>query len=268
MKLFESLRFLKDSWIPIACLTGYNEDDARLLSKCGVDVILVGDSIGNVRKGYPDTTYVCLEDMVSAAYEVVKHSEIPVIVDMPINTYVDMDSALSNAQKIMMSGCDAVKVEGGVGIAEVAAYLVENDIEVVGHIGHTPQTDKNHRIRGRNDGELKCLMDDAGALTDAGVAAYVIELCDSFVASEITESFSTPSIGIGAGAGTDGQVLVLDDLLGWSDFSGFPGGVAPKFIGSRWRGLTPAEAVKRYVEDVKAGDYPCDTESFYVYEKN
>ena len=151
--------------------------------------------------------------------------------------------------------------------AMVVAALIKAGIAVMGHIGHTPQTDKAHTIRGRSEEEVRILLEDAKALEKAGVFSIVIELADATVAGRITDSVTVPTIGIGAGPRTDGQVLVLDDLLGWTDFSKFPNSKPPKFVGDFWDRESPENTVREYIKKVKDDTFPGVRESYDVYGK-
>ena len=241
------IRRMKPKSAKIAVLTGYNERDAMLLDSNGVGIILVGDSIGNVRLGYPDTTYVTMKDMLKAVGEVASAKPNALIVaDMPIRSFDEPQSAIANARLFILAGADAVKLEGGLEKAAVVESLVKSGIQVMGHIGHTPQTDRRHTVEGKDERECQGLLEDAKALEAAGAFSIVVELADLNAAKRITASVSVPTIGIGAGPHTDGQVLVLDDLLGWTDFSKFPNSRPPKFLGSFWDRSSPENAVRQY----------------------
>lgn len=238
----------------IAVLTGYDEKDAGLLESCGIDAILVGDSVGNVRLGYPDTKSVSIQDMVCAVEKVagtVKKTH--VIGDMPYKTYETSADALENADKIIEAGADSVKLEGGKSVREVIRAIVDSGIPVMGHIGHTPQTESRHVRHGKSIDEVEKLVEDALSIQASGGYSTVIELCEEHAAGRITGSVGIPTIGIGAGPYVSGQVLVLDDLLDWTDFRQFPKG-KPGFIG-QWMG-TPEDRVRGYVGKVKEESFP------------
>jgi 3-methyl-2-oxobutanoate hydroxymethyltransferase len=250
----------------ITVLTGYDGKDAALLDSAGIDAILVGDSIGNVRLGYQDTTWVTMDDMVRATTSVsCSEPSAMVVVDMPIHSYETPESALINADRLLSAGADAVKLEGGTQSAKVVEELTRSGTQVMGHIAYTPQTDLKPRVEGRNEDEARRLLDDAIALQKSGVFAIVIELADSEVAKRITEAIAAPTIGIGAGPYTDGQVLVLDDLLGWTDFSRFPHGLPPHFLGTDWDRSNPESTVRQYIKKVRDGTYPSEKESYRVF---
>ncbi|MBD3387934.1 MAG: 3-methyl-2-oxobutanoate hydroxymethyltransferase [Candidatus Altiarchaeales archaeon] len=262
----DSIRGMKAGGERIAVITGYDSRDRELLDSAGVDVILVGDSIGNVRLGYPDTTHVTLEDMMKAAADVTSEkANALVVVDMPIHTYDTFEDAVKNAKRLVDAGGEAVKLEGGSEVADMVKAIVDSGVDVMGHIAHTPQTEKKHRIKGRDEEDAGKLIGDARALEEAGAFAIVIELADPEVAGRVTESVGVPTIGIGAGPRTDGQVLVLDDLVGWTDFSRFPGGRKPRFIGE-WDTSSPEKAVGDFINKVKERAFPSEMECYSVYK--
>jgi len=262
---FDGLRAMKRRGERIAVLTGYDTEDATLLDAAGIDIILIGDSVGNVRLGYPDTTHVTMDDMAAATSSVASaEPSAMVVVDMPIHSYETPETALANANQLISLGADAVKLEGGTEVAGIVRKLTQAGLEVMGHIAHTPQTDRRHVIEGRTKSEAEGLLCDAKSLEETGVFSVVIELADSQVAGRITDAVSVPTIGIGAGPHTDGQVLVLDDLVGWTDFSKFRNGKAPTFLGSGWDRRSPEATVKQFIRKVKDGTYPSEKESYNV----
>lgn len=247
----------------ITVLTAYQTEDALLVDRAGVDVILVGDSGGMALLGYADTTHVTLDDMLWMTRSVANANTRALVVgDMPIHSYDTPDTAVENARKFIKAGADVVKLEGGVEKKDIVKAIVSAGIPVMGHIAHTPQTDRRHVIEGKTLAEEGKLLADAKALEEAGVFAIVIELADAAVSKKITESVRIPTIGIGAGPHTDGQVLVLDDLLGLTDPAKFPSGRLPKFVGE-WP-KDPASAVKQYIEKVRSGAFPGPSESYSV----
>lgn len=254
---------LKKGAAPIVCLTAYTAPVARLLDP-HVDLLLVGDSLGMVLYGFEDTLSVTLEMMIAHGAAVVRSSTHPVVVvDMPFETYEkSQDQALVNARRIMReTKCDAVKCEGGVELAPTIHYLVKKGVPVMGHIGLLPQSVRKmggYKIQGRDEAGAQKLMVDAKAIADAGVFAMVIEGTIEPVSRAITEAVSVPTIGIGASPACDGQVLVIDDVLGLVQKS-------PRFA-KRYAGLAPLieQAAKAYADDVRARRFP-GTE--HVYEK-
>ena len=240
---------------PLTVLTAYTADVARLLDQ-HVDMLLVGDSLGMTLYGYPDTLSVTLDMMIAHGAAVVRStSRALIIVDMPINTYeASPQVALQNAQRIIdETGCDAVKLEGGADMATTIRYLTDNDIPVMGHIGLLPQSVKKmggFKIQGKDEAAIEQLLADAKALTDAGVFCFVIEGPIEPVAAAITKSVSVPTIGIGASAACDGQVLVITDLLGLTP--------KPPRFAKTYADLAPMieTAVKNYADDVRARRFP------------
>jgi len=261
--VISDLAGMKRAGMKIAVLTSYQEADARLVDRAGVDVILVGDSGGTVLLGYPDTTHVKMDDMLWMTSSVAKAKTRAMVVgDMPLHSYDTPEYAIKNAKKFKEAGADVVKLEGGVEKKEIVKAIVAAGIPVMGHIAHTPQTDIKHLIEGKTAAEEEMLLADAKALEEAGVFAIVIELADTTVAQNITKAVKVPTIGIGAGPYTDGQVLVLDDLIGLTDPSKFPSGRLPKFVGE-WP-KDPALAVRQFIEKVRKGRFPGPNESYSV----
>lgn len=241
----------------IAILTAYDYTMARLVDQAGVDAILVGDSLGNVMLGYDTTLPVTLEDMIHHGRAVRRGAQRAlVIVDMPFGSYqAGVDQAVDNAVRLMKeTGADAVKVEGGRPIVPAIRRMTEIGIPVMGHLGFTPQSVHQmggYRVQGRSREDAEALLEDARAVEAAGAFALVLELIPPDLSAEVTRALTIPTIGIGAGPHCDGQVLVLQDMLGmFDDFQ-------PKFVrrfaevGSVIRG-----AVAQYVQDVAAGRFP------------
>lgn len=205
----------------LAMLTAYDYPTARLLDEAGVDMILVGDSLGMVVLGLPDTTGVTMAMMLhhaAAVRRAVKRA--PVVVDLPAGSYLTPDMAVHNAMRLLAAGADAVKLEGGAGVIQQVRAITAEGIAYVGHIGMLPQSVKHeggYKKKGRTESDAERLMRDALALEEAGAAAVVLESMVPEVAQRISEALKIPTIGIGAGHGCDGQVLVTPDLVG-----GFP----------------------------------------------
>ncbi|MCA1963509.1 MAG: 3-methyl-2-oxobutanoate hydroxymethyltransferase [Prosthecobacter sp.] len=208
----------KRSGPPLAVLTAADYPTARLLDEAGVDLILVGDSLGMVVLGLPDTTGVTMEMMLhhtAAVRRGVKRA--PVIADLPFHSYETPDMALANARRLVDAGADAVKLEGGAGFVPQVAAIVQAGIPFVGHIGMLPQSvreEGGYKKKGKTPEQGRQLLEDAIALDQAGAAAIVLESIVPQVAAEITQAVNASTIGIGAGADTDGQVLVTHDLVG------------------------------------------------------
>ncbi len=233
----------------IAALTAYDYPLARLIDESGADIILVGDSLGMVVLGYPDTTHVSLEEMLHhcrAAARGTKHAL--VVGDLPYKTYRTPEQALSTARRMMETGIDAVKLEGGVCKAEHIAAIVQDGIPVVGHIGMLPQNvlvEGGYKLKGRTESEALNLIADGKAVEEAGAFAVVAEIIQRDATRRITEELMIPTIGIGSGSDCDGQVLVTHDLIGL-----FPWFV-PKFVKPEAAvAVDIRRAVSRYVQRV------------------
>jgi 3-methyl-2-oxobutanoate hydroxymethyltransferase len=238
-------------------LTAYDYPTARAMDEIGIDMILVGDSLGMVVLGYENTLFVTMEEMLHHTKPVVRGAKNTMVVaDMPFLTYhFSVEDALRNAGRfIQEAGAQAVKLEGGKERVPVVKAMVDAGIPVLGHIGLTPQSIHQlggHRVQGKDLETAKKLISDAKALEEAGCFAIVLECVPAPLAERITKELSIPTIGIGAGAGCDGQVLVSHDLLGL-----FAGHVA-KFVRQYAQiGQIMREAFKAYKEDVEAGRFP------------
>ncbi len=249
---------------PLVMVTAYDALFARLVDDAGVDAILVGDSLGNVVAGYDTTVPVTLDQMIYHGAAVRRGAvRAMVVVDMPFLTYqVTTERALLNCGRVMQeTRCDAVKLEGGSPeIADTVRALGRAGIPVVGHLGFTPQSVHvlgGFRVQGRDEAGAARLVDDARRLEDAGAFAIVLELVPAAVAARVREAVAVPTIGIGAGAECDGQVLVLQDLLGLTD------GFSPKFL-KRYAGLAGdvRGAVAGFAADVRGRRYPGAEHSF------
>lgn len=241
----------------IVMLTGYDASFAALLGRAGVDVVLIGDSLGNVLQGQKSTLPVTLEHMAYHTECVARSGARPlVLTDMPFGTYHESrEQAMRNAARLMAAGAQMVKVEGGEFMAETVRFLVERGVPVCAHIGLTPQAVNQlggYRVQGRSDEGAARLKADALALEQAGAALMVMEMVPATLATEITTSLKTmASIGIGAGPACDGQVLVLHDMLGI-----FPGKTA-RFVRNFMADADSIEdAVARYVAAVRDGSFP------------
>jgi 3-methyl-2-oxobutanoate hydroxymethyltransferase len=249
----------------ITCLTAYDYAMGRLVDEAGVDVVLVGDSLGMVMLGYESTLPVTLEEMLhhtKAVRRGVQHALL--VADMPYGTYHgEIGDALRNAMRFVKeAGAEAVKVEGGERRLELIAKLTEAEIPVMGHIGLTPQSVNamgGYRVQGKTPGAAEQLLRDARAVEAAGAFAVVLEGIPRELAAEITRTVRIPTIGIGAGADCDGQVLVLHDLLGLTFQE------PPKFA-RRYANLGEviSQAVREYCEDVQGGTFPTDAESYHA----
>lgn len=246
-------------------MTAYDYSTAKLIDEAGIDSILVGDSLGNVVLGYEDTIYVTMEDMIHHTRAVARGAKRALVIgDMPYLSYhTDVNEAVKNAGRLIQEGrAQAVKLEGGREILDVVHALVRAKIPVVGHIGLTPQSVNQmggYLIQGKNAEDAQRLLEDAKLLDEAGVFAIVIECVPKQVAEKITQAVKCPTIGIGAGNVTDGQVLVSNDAFGtYSD-------KRPSFVRVFGNvGEVISASTKAYIEAVENGDFPSDSESFHI----
>lgn len=258
-----SLRSSKQRGERLVCLTAYDYPTARIVDEAGIDVILVGDSLGNVVLGYGNTVPVTLDEILIHLKAVRRAVQRALLVaDMPYGTFhTGDDDAVRNALRLVKEGgAEAIKLEGGHKRVPLVKRLVDEEISVMGHIGLTPQSINQlgaYRVQGKTPKAAQQLLDDAKAMEDAGAFAVVLEVVPREIAQMITESVSIPTIGIGAGVHCDIQVLVLHDMLGLS-------------FGKQARFVRPyanlrevmTDAVSRYADDVRNGTYPSEAESY------
>lgn len=248
-------------------LTAYDYSQAKIVDEAGVDMILVGDSLGMVVLGYENTLAVTLEEMIHHGKAVVRGSQrAMVVVDLPFMTYqVNRDDALRNAGRVIQeTGAQAVKVEGGIEIIDAVKGMVEAGIPVMGHLGLTPQSVGQlggYKVQGKDKEAAKKMFEDAKALEEAGAFAIVLECVPWQLAEFITDKLSIPIIGIGAGRVCDGQVLVFHDVMGLFDE------FRPKFV-KQYRNLREEmiTGIKDYVGEVKKGDFPGEEHIFNLGE--
>ena len=248
---------------PIVCLTAYTAPMAEILDE-HCDLLLVGDSLGMVVHGLPNTVGVTLEMMILHGQAVMRGSRrAMVVVDMPFGSYEgSAEEAFANASRIMKeTGCSAVKVEAGEMIVANIEYLVKRGIPVMGHVGLRPQAvmvDGGFKAKGRGDHERRRILDEARATAEAGAFAVVVEGVAEGLAREITQAIDVPTIGIGASVGCDGQILVTDDMLGLFDWT-------PKFV-RRYGDLRGeiGKSVARYAEDVRNRRFPGPAEIYFA----
>ncbi len=260
-----TLRAMKERGEKITMLTAYDATFARLLDESQIDILLVGDSLGMVVQGHGTTLPVTLEEMIYHTRSVVRGAaRAQVVGDMPFMSYqAGVDQAVENAGRLVKEGgCHAVKLEGGAQHVELVERLVACGIPVMGHIGLTPQSFHQmggFKIQGRGSGEAERLLQDALALQAAGAYSLVLEAIPTEIAKTITETLDIPTIGIGAGAECDGQVLVIYDLLGMDD------SFKPRFV-RRYEHLATRirTAVDAYIGDVRSGAFPGEAETFYL----
>jgi 3-methyl-2-oxobutanoate hydroxymethyltransferase len=261
------IREMKQKGEKITMLTAYDYVTARLIDEAGIPMILVGDSLGNVVLGYESTIPVTIEEMLHHTKAVVRGTSRALIIgDMPFMTYhLSTEQALMNSARfIQEAGTQAVKLEGGVNVADKVKKIVDCGIPVMGHIGLTPQSINQiggHRVQGKTPELASRMLDDARALEQAGAFAVVLETVPAALAALITEKISIPTIGIGAGIGCDGQVQVVNDVLGsYTDF-------VPKHA-KQYANLIDimSNAFSHYHEEVTAGKFPTEANSFPMDE--
>jgi len=258
-----SLKASKQRGERLVCLTAYDYPTARIVDEAGIDIILVGDSLGNVVLGYGNTVPVTLDEILIHLKAVRRAVQRALLVaDMPYGSFhTGADEAVRNALRLIKEGgAEAIKLEGGHKRVQLVKRLVDEEIAVMGHIGLTPQSINKlgaYRVQGKTAVAARQLIDDAKALEDAGAFAIVLEVVPREIAAMITESVSVPTIGIGAGSHCDIQVLVLHDMLGLSF------GKLARFV-RPYANLheVMTEAVSRYADDVRSGAYPSDEESY------
>ena len=231
-----------------AWLTAYDYPSARILDECGIDLVLVGDSLGMVVLGREDTVEVTMEEMihhVKAVRRGVKNA--PVAADLPYGSYQNPEQALLNARLLVSAGADVVKLEGI--HQEQISYLISNDIEVIGHLGMLPQhvrEEGGYHKKGKSAAEAQSLLQDAVSIQKAGCCALVLELVQAEVSKEISDKLDIPTIGIGSGLGCDGQVLVLTALLGLQPW------FRPSFVKPKANLSVPfQQAVSEYIQEVR-----------------
>lgn len=255
----------KEDNVKLTMLTAYDYSTAKLINDAGINAILVGDSLGNVILGYEDTISVTMEDMIHHAKAVAKGApDALVVVDMPFMSYqTSVYDAVVNAGRLMKEGrANAVKLEGGKEVCPQIEAIVAAGIPVCAHLGLTPQSINafgGHKVQGKSEQAAKKLVDDAIAVENAGAFAVVLECVPAKLAKVISEKLSIPTIGIGAGAGSDGQVLVYQDVLGmFSDFT-------PKFVKKFANvGAIMTQAFKDYAAAVKDGSFPQEQHTYAI----
>jgi len=241
----------------ITMLTAYDYQTAKILDEVGIDLILVGDSLGMVVQGCTDTRSVTVEDMVYHTRVVARGAKkTPIIGDMPINSDKTPEDALRNALRFLESGAHGVKIEGNK--SEIINALLSNGVPVMGHLGLLPQTASNYRLKGKQPEEAEKIFKDALEVEKLGVFSIVLECIPEDLAKKITDAVSIPTIGIGAGKYCDGQVLVINDMLG------FDPSFSPKYL-KRYANLyqITKEAVESYLHDVKTGKYPDEEHTYH-----
>lgn len=252
----------------LSMVTSYDYSMAKLVDEAGIDGILVGDSLGMVTLGYENTLAVTIDDMIHHTKAVSRGAKNALIVaDMPFLSYhISIEESIKNAGRLIKEGnAHAVKLEGGYEILDKVEAIVKAQIPVMGHIGLTPQSINmfgGFKVQGKTINQIQKLIDDAKYLEEAGAFAIVLECIPEKIAKLITETVSIPTIGIGAGKYCDGQILVVNDMLGmYSDFT-------PKFV-KQYKNLKKDinEAINNYITDVKKGSFPEEKHSFKIDEK-
>jgi len=257
-----TLRAMKESGEPIACLTAYDASFAALVDAAGVDLVLVGDSLGMVIQGHDTTVPVTVNDVVYHTRAVARGLRRPFLVaDMPFMSYANPDQALENSVRMMQEGgAMMIKLEGGEGQVEIVEHLARHDIPVCAHLGLKPQSvhkTGGFRVQGREEAAAEQMKHDARALQDAGADVVLLECIPSDLGAEITRELHVPVIGIGAGPDTDGQILVLYDILDVTP------GRKPRFVQNFMQGHdSPLAAIRSYVEAVKTRAYPAAEHCF------
>lgn len=261
----QTFKKAKNNHTKLAMLTAYDYSTAKLQDEAGIHGILVGDSLGNVILGYEDTISVTMEDMIHHGAAVARGAKNAlVVVDMPFMSYqTSVYDAVVNAGRLMKEGrANAVKLEGGVSVCPQIKAITDAGIPVMAHLGLTPQSINafgGFKVQGKNEAAARKLIDDAKAVEEAGAFALVLECVPAKLAKIISEQLTIPTIGIGAGAGCDGQILVYQDMLGmFSDYT-------PKFV-KRFAevGSVMKEAFANYIKEVQAETYPADEHTFKI----
>ena len=261
----QTFKEAKNNHTKLAMLTAYDYSTAKLQDEAGIHGILVGDSLGNVILGYEDTISVTMEDMIHHGAAVARGAKNAlVVVDMPFMSYqTSVYDAVVNAGRLMKEGrANAVKLEGGVSVCPQIKAITDAGIPVMAHLGLTPQSINafgGFKVQGKNEAAARKLIDDAKAVEEAGAFALVLECVPAKLAKIISEQLTIPTIGIGAGAGCDGQILVYQDMLGmFSDYT-------PKFV-QRFAevGSVMKEAFANYIKEVQAETYPAEEHTFKI----
>ena len=257
-----TLRRMKTEGEPIACLTAYDASFAQLVDMAGVDLVLVGDSLGMVIQGYETTVPVTVDDMVYHANIVSRGlSRAFLVTDLPFMSYATPGQALDNAVRLMQEGgAKMVKLEGGRGQTAVVECLARHDIPVCAHVGLKPQSVHKiggFKVQGRDRAAAKRMVEDAKSLEDAGADVMLLECVPNEVGDQISQTVELPIIGIGAGPSVDGQILVLYDMLGVTQ------GRTPRFVKNFMAGAdSTLDALQSYVNSVKDGSYPAKEHCF------
>tara|TARA_B100001094_G_C18056131_1_gene732574 strand:- start:253 stop:1068 length:816 start_codon:yes stop_codon:yes gene_type:complete len=257
-----TLKKYKENLEKFTCLTAYESTMASVISDAGVDVILVGDSLGMVVQGHDSTLPVTMDQLIYHLECVVNGNKgSHIMADMPFMSYSTDDLGLENAKRLMQAGANSVKIEGGEWISKMAQVLSDRGIPVCAHMGLTPQTINRiggHQVQGRDPSQKEKIMNEAKALEKSGASMLLLECVPGELAKIITEELTIPVIGIGAGSHTDGQIMVVHDLLGISCLE-----KPPKFVKNFMdESSSIHEAITNYVNDVKSCNFPSDEHTF------
>ena len=258
----KTIHKMKQDGEKIVSLTAYDASFARVIDEQGVDVILVGDSLGMVMQGHDSTVPVSVDDIIYHSKSVVPQCKRALVMaDLPFMSYTNPDQAIRNAARLMQEGmAHIVKLEGGKAQLDTVRHMTRHGVPVCAHLGLTPQTVHKlggYRVQGRDESVAKQMLSDALALQDAGADAVVLECVPVDLAEKITQELEIPTIGIGAGRVCDGQVLVLQDMIGISS-------LAPKFTANFLEeGRNIPEAIKAYVDAVRDTSFPTDEQCFF-----
>lgn len=263
-----SLKKQKENGDKITMLTCYDYSMAKLMDEAGINILLIGDSLGNVILGYEDTLSVTMEDMIHHSAAVARGAKNALIVcDMPFMSYqVSVEEAVRNAGRLVKEGrANMVKLEGGASVCPQIEAIVKASIPVCGHIGLTPQSINafgGHRVQGKSEAAARIIIEDAKRVEEAGASLLVMEGIPAKVAEIVTSNLSIPTIGIGAGAGCDGQVLVYQDMLGmFKDY-------VPKFVKVFANvGQVMQQAFTDYIEAVKNGSFPAQEHNYSISDE-
>ena len=258
----DTLKKYKEKKEKFTCLTAYESTMASVISKAGVDIILVGDSLGMVIQGHDSTLPVTMDQLVYHLECVVNgNNGSHIMADMPFMSYATDDLGLENAKRLMQAGANSVKIEGGEWISKMAQALSDRGIPVCAHMGLTPQTINRlggHRVQGRDPSQKEKIINEAMSLEKAGAAMLLLECVPDDLAKEVTKELKIPVIGIGAGVHTDGQIMVVHDMLGISCLDN-----PPKFVKNFMEESSSIKnAIENYVKEVKNLKFPSDEYTF------
>jgi len=255
-----TLNKMKANGDKFVCITAYDATFARIISEVGAETMLVGDSLGMVLQGHDSTIPVTVRDMAYHTQCVSRgNTGSLIIADMPFMSYANPEDALPNATQLMQAGAQMVKMEGGTWLSETIHQLVERGVPVCAHLGLTPQSVNafgGFKVQGKTPKEAKSILADAVEIQDAGASLLVLECIPAELGADISRKLDIPVIGIGAGAGTDAQVLVMHDLLGLSEHS-------PRFVKNFMEGKgSVREGLQAFVDAVRSGDYPQEEHTY------